>query len=102
MLQRSLRAFPRLSVHLTGRDALNDASGGSGPSVVTEALIGGGGALVILLFVFGTVPAILMPIGVAIASILNTFTLIWFLPHLAPEQLIINVLVACVTRRLSL
>jgi len=49
------------TAHLTGRDALNDASSGSGPSVITEALIGGAGALVILLFVFGTLPAVLMP-----------------------------------------
>jgi putative drug exporter of the RND superfamily len=89
-------APPGVSVHLTGRDALNDASGGSGPSVVTEALIGGGGALVILLFVFGTLPAILMPIGVAIASILNTFTLIWLLTYITPVSLIVQFLVALV------
>jgi RND superfamily putative drug exporter len=93
LMQHSL---PGLIVHLTGRDALNDASGGSGPSVVTEALIGGGGALVILLFVFGTLPAILMPIGIAIASILNTFTLIWFLTYLTPVSLIVQFLVALV------
>jgi putative drug exporter of the RND superfamily len=85
-----------VAVHLTGRDALNDASGGSGPSVVTEALIGGGGALVILLFVFGTLPAILMPIAVAVASILNTFTLIWFLTYITPVSLIVQFLVALV------
>jgi RND superfamily putative drug exporter len=89
-------APPGVTFNLTGRDPLNDASGGSGPSVVTEALIGGGGALVILLFVFGTVPAILMPIGVAIASILNTFTLIWFLTYLTPVSLIVQFLVALV------
>jgi RND superfamily putative drug exporter len=93
LMQQSL---PGLSVHLTGRDALNDASGGSGPSVVTEALIGGGGALIILMFVFGTLPAILMPIAVAIASILNTFTLIWFLTYLTPVSLIVQFLVALV------
>ena len=40
-------------------------------------MIGGLGALVILLFTFGTLPAIAMPLLVAVASILNTFTLIW-------------------------
>ena len=52
-----------VSVNLTGRDALQSASsgGGNGPSVVTEAFIGGAGALVILLFVFGTIPAIARP-----------------------------------------
>ena len=31
----------------------------------------------ILLFVFGTLPAVLIPIAIAIAAILNTFTLVW-------------------------
>jgi RND superfamily putative drug exporter len=84
------------TAHLTGRDALNDASSGSGPSVITEALIGGAGALVILLFVFGTLPAVLMPVIVAIASILNTFTLIWALTYLTSVSLIVQFLVALV------
>ena len=68
--------------YLTGHDALYAASTRrpGGPSVLVEALIGGLGALVILLFVFGTLPAVLMPIVVAVASILNTFTLVWVLP----------------------
>ena len=45
--------------------------------MLLEAVIGGLGALVILLFVFGTLPAVLMPIVVAVAAILNTFTLVW-------------------------
>jgi hypothetical protein len=62
------RAFPAgappgVTVNLTGRDALDDSEGGpSGPSVLTQALIGGTAALVILLFVFGTLPAVAMPI----------------------------------------
>jgi putative drug exporter of the RND superfamily len=84
------------AVHLTGRDALNDESSGSGPSVITEALIGGAGALVILLFVFGTLPAMLMPIIVAVASILNTFTLIWALTYVTNVSLIVQFLVALV------
>ena len=57
-----------MQAYLTGRDPLETASsGGGGPSVLTEALIGGLGALVILFFVFGTLPAVLMPIAVAIA-----------------------------------
>src|SRR6266851_2438040 len=39
-----------VAFHLTGRDALQDSQGAStGPSVFTEALIGGAGALIILL-----------------------------------------------------
>jgi hypothetical protein len=37
---------------------------------------------VILLFVFGTLPAVLIPIVVAAAAILNTFTLVWALTYL--------------------
>src|SRR5947208_12155019 len=73
-----------ISVHVTGHDPLEEASthgSSGGPSVLLEAVIGGIGALVILLFVFGTLPAVLMPIAVAIASILNTFTLVWVLTY---------------------
>jgi putative drug exporter of the RND superfamily len=84
--------------HLTGQDPLNNAAGGSGggPSVLTEALIGGLGAVIILLFVFGTLPAVLIPILVAIASILNTFTLIWVLTYITPVTVIVQFLVALV------
>src|SRR5262245_1020930 len=70
-----------VETHVTGRDALYDSQGSEsgGPSVLTEALIGGAGALVILLFVFGTIPAMLTPILIAIASILTPFTPIWLL-----------------------
>jgi putative drug exporter of the RND superfamily len=85
--------------YLTGRDALQEASSGgdtNGPSVLTEALIGGAGALVILLFVFGTLPAVAMPIALAISSILNTFTLIWLLTYITSVSLIVQFLVALV------
>src|SRR5262249_47027820 len=58
--------------HLTGRDAVFDSQGGnSGPGVLTETLIGAVGALIVLLFVFGTLPAIAMPLAMAAASILT-------------------------------
>jgi RND superfamily putative drug exporter len=84
--------------YLTGRDALvfGDSGGGSGPSVLVEALIGGLGALVILFFVFGTLPAVLMPIAVAIASILNTFTLVWILTYVTNVSIIVQFLIALV------
>jgi putative drug exporter of the RND superfamily len=83
--------------YLTGRDALVAASSGSnGPSVLTEAMIGGAGALVILLFVFGTLPAVLMPIVVAVAAILNTFTLVWLLTYVTNVSIIVQFLIALV------
>ena len=88
-----------VQAHITGRDALQEAStGGSsgGPSVLTEALIGGLGCLVILFFVFGTLPAVLMPIVVAIAAILNTFTLVWILTYITNVSIIVQFLIALV------
>jgi putative drug exporter of the RND superfamily len=87
-----------VTASLTGRDALEAASsgGGKGPSVLTEGLIGGGGALVILFFVFGTLPAVLMPIAVAIAAILNTFSLVWALTYLTNVSIIVQFLIALV------
>jgi putative drug exporter of the RND superfamily len=91
-------APPGVETHVTGRDALFDSQGSEsgGPSVLTEALIGGAGALVILLFVFGTVPAMLVPILIAVASILNTFTLVWALTYVTKVSIIVQFLVALV------
>jgi len=98
-VRRDIRAALPASVdfHLTGRDALFDSQGSSeGPSVFTEALIGGAGALIILLFVFGTVPAVLMPIMIAIAAILNTYTLAWALTYVTSVSRIVQFLIALV------
>jgi RND superfamily putative drug exporter len=87
------------TVNVTGHDPLEEASthGSSGDSsVLLEAVIGGLGALVILLFVFGTLPAVLMPIVVAIAAILNTFTLVWGLTYLTNVSIIVQFLIALV------
>jgi RND superfamily putative drug exporter len=87
-----------VTANLTGRDALEEASsgGGKGPSVLTEALIGGAGALVILFLVFGTLPAVLMPIAIAVAAILNTFSLVWALTYLTNVSIIVQFLIALV------
>jgi putative drug exporter of the RND superfamily len=90
---------PGISVNVTGHDPLEEASthGSSGSSsVLLEALVGGIGALVILLFVFGTLPAVLMPIVVAVAAILNTFTLVWGLTYITNVSIIVEFLIALV------
>ncbi len=87
------------TAYLTGHDPLYAASSGgdsNGPSVLLEALIGGLGALVILLFVFGTLPAIAMPLLVAVASILNTFTLVWLLTYVTDVSIVVQFLIALV------
>jgi putative drug exporter of the RND superfamily len=88
-----------ITVNVTGRDALDEATkngSGGGDSALLEALIGGLGALVILLFVFGTLPAVLTPIVVAIAAILNTFTLVWVLTYVTDVSVIVQFLIALV------
>lgn len=87
-----------VAVHVTGRDAIVEAAskGSGGPSILTETLIGGVGALVILLFVFGTLPAVAMPLLTAVASILNTFTLVWILTYVTNVSVIVQFLIALV------
>ncbi|HLK42416.1 MAG TPA: MMPL family transporter [Thermoleophilia bacterium] len=88
-----------VSAYITGQTPLEQAagSGGSGgPSILLETAIGGLGALIILLFVFGTLPAVAMPLLVAAASILNTFTVIWLLTYITDVSVIVEFLVALV------
>jgi RND superfamily putative drug exporter len=88
-----------VTVNVTGTDALYaEASGGDtgGPSVLVETLVGGLGALVILLFTFGTLPAVLMPLVVALGSILNTFTVVWLLTYITDVSVIVQFLIALI------
>jgi RND superfamily putative drug exporter len=89
---------PGVEAHLTGLLPIYDATsgGGTGPSVLTEALIGGVGALVILMFVFGTLPAVAIPLAIAVTSILNTFTLVWILTYVTNVSIIVQFLIALV------
>ena len=84
---------------VSGLDALEQAAGNGasgGPSILVEVAIGALGALIILLFVFGTLPAVAMPLIVAMASILNTFTLILLLTYITDVSVIVEFLVALV------
>ncbi len=86
-----------LTVYLTGRDALQEDIGGTGgPSLAIEILIGGVGALLVLLFVFGTIPAISLPLITAAVSILSTFSLVWALTYVTDVSIIVQFLVALV------
>ena len=87
------------TVNVTGRLALDEATtngSGGGASVLLEVVIGGVGALLILLFVFGTLPAVLAPLGIAIAAILNTFTLVWGLTYITHVSIIVQFLIGLV------
>jgi RND superfamily putative drug exporter len=84
------------SLYLSGYDALQqDAGGDNGPGVLVEALIGGLGALAVLAFVFASFLAI-VPIFMAIASIMTTFLLLWGLTAFTDVSPIVQFLVALI------
>ena len=98
-IRASLKAATPVGVtsHLTGEAAIAASQGSaSGPSVLTEALIGGAGALIILLFVFGTLPAVAMPLLVAFGSIMTTFLCVYGLTYITHVSIIVQFLVALV------
>src|ERR1039457_2632348 len=83
-------------VHLTGFDALSvQSGGGNGPGVLVEALLGGFGALLVLAFVFASFLAI-VPILMAIVSILTTFLVVWGLTTFTEISPIVQFLVALI------
>jgi RND superfamily putative drug exporter len=83
-------------VHITGVDALSvQSGGGNGPGVLVEALLGGLGALVVLAFVFASFLAI-VPILMAMVSILTTFLVVWGLTAVTEVSPIVQFLIALI------
>ncbi len=90
-------APPGVQTHVTGILPLIEAEGGAnGPSLGLEIALGGGGALLILLFVFGTLAAVVMPLVIAATSILTTFGLVWLLTYVTDVSIIVQFLIALV------
>jgi RND superfamily putative drug exporter len=85
------------TVVVTGYEQLSAGStgGGSGPSVLVETLIGAVGALIVLAFVFASAVAV-MPLLIAVVTILTTFLLVLGMTHLTSVSFIIQFLVALV------
>jgi putative drug exporter of the RND superfamily len=86
------------NVTLTGYEQLSAGStgaGGGGPSVLVETLIGAIGALIVLVFVFGSAVAV-TPLLIAVVTILTTFLLVSGMTHLTSVSFIIQFLVALV------
>ncbi|MDX6699058.1 MAG: hypothetical protein QOE65_2455 [Solirubrobacteraceae bacterium] len=102
-VQRRLRSALRAErvggapVHLTGYDALADSSGAGsdGPGVLLEAVLGGAGALLVLAFVFGSFLA-LVPLAMAICSVLVSFLLLWGLTTITDVSPVVQFLVALI------
>jgi RND superfamily putative drug exporter len=86
-------------VRVTGLDALraSAADGGDrgGASLKIEALVAGGGALLVLAFVFASWMAI-VPLLMAIVAIPTTFLAVWPLSAVTEVSVIVKVLIALV------
>jgi putative drug exporter of the RND superfamily len=83
-------------VHISGFDALyNDSGGDEGTGVFLESVLGGGGALIVLVFVFASFLAVL-PLAMAIVSIMTTFLLVWGLTAFTDVSPVVQFLVALV------
>jgi putative drug exporter of the RND superfamily len=83
-------------VRITGFDALiapDDESGG--PSVLVEVLLGGVGALIVLMFVFGSLMA-LVPLLMAAIAIPTTFLVLWPLAEATEVSIVVQFLIALI------
>jgi RND superfamily putative drug exporter len=93
-----VKALPAgFSGGVTGEDALaaGDSEESSGPGVLAETLLGGVGALLVLVFVFASFLA-LLPLVVAVASILLSFIMLWPLTYLTDVSFIVQFLIALI------
>jgi RND superfamily putative drug exporter len=84
--------------YLTGFQPIIESQGGDTGStgILADVVIGGVGALVILLLIFGTLPAVAMPLMMAIASILTTYAAVWGLTYLTDVSVIVQFLIGLV------
>jgi putative drug exporter of the RND superfamily len=83
-------------VRLTGFDALSEDSGDSdGPGVLLEALIGGFGALLVLVFVFASVLAV-VPLLMAFVSIMTAFVPLLALTAVADVSPVVQFLIVLI------
>jgi RND superfamily putative drug exporter len=83
------------TVAVTGFEQIQGSGGGKGPSTLVETLIGMVGALIILALVFGSALAI-VPLLMAIPSILISMLLVGGVTHLTSVSFIVEFLVALI------
>ena len=83
-------------VRVTGFDALAEDSGGSdGPGVLLEAVIGGVGALLVLIFVFASVLAV-VPLLMAFVAIMSSFVPLLALTEVADVSPVVQFLIVLI------
>ena len=89
-------ALPGAETHLSGSGETEESGEGEGSnSVLIETLIGAGGALIVLLWVFGSFLA-LLPVLIAAVSILTCFLLVWGLTGVTDVSFLIQFLIALI------
>ncbi len=82
--------------HVTGIDALTASAGQTtGPSILVESIVGGLGALVVLVFVFASFLAIL-PLLIAFVSIMASFLVLLGLTQFTSISWLVEILIAFV------
>lgn len=91
----SAQAPDGATVGVTGMDALAVGDDEGGNSVLVETMLGGLGALAVLLFVFASLLAFL-PLVVAAVSILTTFVLLLPITYFTDVSFIVEFLIALV------
>jgi putative drug exporter of the RND superfamily len=84
-------------VHVTGQDVLAQGSSAdtTGPNLLVETILGGAGALLILIFVFRSFMA-LVPLLMAVVAIPTTFLLVLGLTKITSVNFLVEFLVALV------
>jgi putative drug exporter of the RND superfamily len=82
-------------VQTTGLNQLANSGSSKGPGVFLETLIGAGGALAVLAFVFASLLA-LVPLLIAAVSILTTLLVVLLLTYIADVSFIVQFLVSLV------
>ena len=99
--QAAIRALDGVTVagqpvRVTGFDALSADTGGSdGPGVLVEALVGGVGALLVLVFVFASLLAV-VPLAMAFVAIMTAFLPLLALTAVADVSPIVQFLIVLI------
>jgi RND superfamily putative drug exporter len=89
-------APPGTSAYVTGLDPLaQSTASSSGPGVLLETILGGLGALAVLVFVFASLLA-LIPLAIAVVAIMTTFLVLLGVTYVADINFIVQFLVSLI------
>ncbi|MFZ2502489.1 MAG: MMPL family transporter [Nocardioides sp.] len=80
---------------LTSYVSLSEGGEGGGPSVLAETLLGGAGALIVLLFVFASFLSV-VPLLIAAVSILTTFLIVLGLTTVSDVNFVVQFLISLI------